>query len=195
MVRRKVLLPLIAGLCLIVISLGLVLFFQIRMQSGWKSAQEAVNRLSQLLPEKTLGVPGSYSDPLMPALQIEGVDYAAILKIPALDMTLPVADQWDSSRLDRSPARFFGSAYDNTLVIGGTDNAMQFGFCDTIDQGVTITVTDMTGAEFTYTVARVDRSESAETPWLCQENWDLTLFCREQYAMTYIAIRCIAAYK
>lgn len=195
MVKRKFLLPLIAGLCLIVLSLGLVLFFQIRMQSGWKSAQRATQQLSRLLPEKTVGVPGSYGDPLMPALEIEGVDYTAILEIPALGITLPVADQWDSSRLHRSPARYFGSTYDNTLVIGGTDNAKQFGFCDTIDQGVTITVTDMTGAEFTYTVARVDRAKHAQTQWLCQEDWDLTLFCRELYSMNYLAVRCVLAYK
>lgn len=195
MVKRKFFLPLIAGICLIAVSLGLVLFFQIRMQMGWKNSQQAADKLSQMLPDKTLGVPGSYADPLMPVLQIKDVDYAAILEIPALGITLPVADQWDSSRLHRSPARFFGSAYDSTLVIGGADNAKQFGFCDTIDQGVTVTVTDMTGAEFTYTVARVDRSKSAETQWLCEEDWDLTLFCRELYSMNYLAVRCIAAYK
>lgn len=195
MVKRKFLIPLIAGICLIVVTLGIVLFFQIRMHMGWKHSQQVTEQLSQLLPEKTLGVPGSYADPLMPVLQIKDKDYCAILQIPALDITLPVADQWDSDQLHRSPARFFGSAYDGTLVIGGADNAKQFGFCDTIDQGVTVTITDMTGAEFTYTVARVDRSENAETQWLCQEDWDLTLFCRELYSMNYLAVRCIAAYK
>ena len=195
MVKRKFFLPLIAGICLIVVSLGLVLFFQIRMQMGWKNSRQVVDQLSQMLPDRTPGVPGSYPDSLMPVLEIEETDYCAILKIPALDITLPVADQWDSSRLHRSPARFLGSAYDSTLVIGGADNAKQFGFCDTIDQGITLTVTDMTGAEFTYTVARVDRSESAETQWLCEEGWDLTLFCRELYSMNYLAVRCIAAYQ
>ena len=79
------------------------------------------------------------------------------------------------------------------MVIGGADDPRQFGFCDEIDLGVTVTVTDMTGAEFTYTVSRVDRSSSAEASWLTDAQHDLTLFCRDQYSMEYLAVRCRAA--
>ena len=195
MKKRKFSMPVILGLVLVLCSLCLVLFFQIRTRLGAQTCQQTAETLSAMIPERSAGVPGSYLQPRMPVLQIDSADYVALLEIPSLDITLPVADQWDSNRLSYSPARFFGSAYDGTLVIGGTDGPGQFRFCDKIDQGVTLTVTDMTGGQFTYTVARVDRSKEAETQWLTQSDWDLTLFCRDQQTLDYLAVRCISDYR
>ena len=113
-----------------------------------------------------------------------------MLELPAIGLTLPVADAWDSGDLYAGPRRFFGSAYDRSLVIGGADQEGQFAFCSKVDIGAMLTVTDMTGAQFHYTVTRVDRAEHAETAWLTQPGHDLTLFCRAAYSMEYIAVRC-----
>ena len=118
-----------------------------------------------------------------------------MLEVPAFGLALPVADQWDSKNLHFPPGRFSGSAYDNTLVIGGADSQGQFSFCDKIDNGAVITVTDMTGVRFTYTVFRVDRAKHAESQWLVADDYDLTLFCRDAYSMEYIAVRCISVLK
>ena len=89
-------------------------------------------------------------------------------------------------------SRFAGSAYDGTLVIGGPDHPKQFGFCDQIDPGAAITLTDMTGGQLSYTVVRVDRREQADAGWLQDPEYDLTLFCRDTLSMTCIAVRCQA---
>jgi len=126
----------------------------------------------------------------MPVLVFNDVDYVALVEIPSINLTLPVADGWNSRKLYRSPARFYGSCYDHSLVIGGADNSHQFSFCDKIDTETVITVTDMTGTQFSYTVSRVDRSKSAESNWLICSDYDLTLFCRDTNSMEYIAVRC-----
>lgn len=193
MKKRKGSVPLLLGLALILCSLGLMLFFYVRLQVGSADCQKTATVLSQMLPDRAAGIPGSEPDTAMPVLQLEGTDYVALLEIPSLGITLPVADRWDSSLL--SPARFFGSVYDHTLVIGGADDPRQFGFCDKIDTGVSLTVTDMTGAEFTYRVTRVDRSKSADTHWLSPQEHDLTLFCRDQFSTDYVAVRCEFAFE
>ena len=190
MKKRKFPIALILGAALLLVSLALVAIMHIRVHTGAKSCGEILAKMDSLLPERSAGVPDTYTIANMPVMEIDGNDYAALLRIPSLDVALPVADEWNSGKLHNCPARFWGSAYNGTLVIGGADSSYQFSFCDKIDNGTTVTVTDMTGAEFNYTVARVDRSKNAEGEWLRSEEHDLTLFCRDTYSMEYIAVRC-----
>ena len=191
--RRKPFL-LILGTCLIVFSLCCVIVVQLQQYNGTRNCQEVVVEMNKLLPDRTPGVPGAYSDSVMPVLEINGADYVALLEIPAQGVVLPVSDQWNSMGLSNSPARFSGSAYDKSLVIGGVDHPRQFGFCDEIEHDAVLNITDMTGAQFSYIVSRIDRSKHAQTQWLQNEEYDLTLFCRSAYSMEYIAVRCILAY-
>ena len=193
--KRKRPLLIVLGICLILVSLCLMLIFGIRMHTGTQKSKKVLSQITALLPERTQGLPGIYPYSTMPVLEIDGVDYVVMLEIPAFGVILPVADQWDSKNLHSAPTRFSGSAYDHTLVIGGADYPGQFSFCDKIDNGAVITVTDMTGARFTYTVFRVDRAKHAESQWLLSADYDLTLFCRDAYSLEYIAVRCVSNLK
>ena len=181
---KQKLLPII-GLCLILGSLFWILGLRLQTQADQNRCQTLAGQLEAMLPERTPGLPDPEAG--MPALEIEGRDYVALLEVPGFGVLLPVEDPWNN-RL-RTPARFSGSAWDE-LVIGGPE--AQFYFCEKIDPGAQILLTDMTGAEFTYTVTRVDRAREARREWL--EGWDLTLFCQDSYAMEYIALRCELAY-
>ena len=192
--KRRIPFLLILGTCLIVFSLCCVIVVQLQQYNGTRNCQEVVVEMNKLLPDRTPGVPGAYSDSVMPVLEINGADYVALLEIPAQGVVLPVSDQWNSMGLSNSPARFSGSAYDKSLVIGGVDHPRQFGFCDEIEHDAVLNITDMTGAQFSYIVSRIDRSKHAQTQWLQNEEYDLTLFCRSAYSMEYIAVRCILAY-
>ena len=194
MKKGKFPIVLVLGICLVVISFALIVGLQIRTHIGANESRKVVTRMSELLPERTAGVPGISPNPNMPVLEIHDVDYVALIEIPSLNLALPVADAWNSQKLYSSPARFYGSCYDNSLVIGGSDNSHQFSFCDKIDNGTVIIVTDMTGTQFSYTVSRVDRSKSAESNWLISRDYDLTLFCRDALSMEYVAVRCSFMY-
>ena len=194
MKKGKFPIVLVLGICLVVVSFALIVGIQIRTHLGANESQKVVTRMSELLPERTVGVPEISSNPNMPVLEINDVDYVALIEIPSLNLTLPVADAWNSQKLYNSPARFYGSCYDHSLVIGGADNSYQFSFCDKIDNGTVIIVTDMTGTQFSYTVSRVDRSKSAESNWLISRDYDLTLFCRDTLSMEYVAVRCSFMY-
>ena len=194
MKKGKFPIVLVLGICLVVISFALIVGLQIRKHIGADQSRKVVTRMSELLPERTVGVPELSSNPNMPVLEINDVDYVALIEIPSLNLSLPVADAWNSQKLYNSPARFYGSCYDHSLVIGGADNSHQFSFCDKIDNGTVIIVTDMTGTQFSYTVSRVDRAKSAESNWLICRDYDLTLFCRDALSMEYVAVRCSFMY-
>lgn len=193
MKKRKCPVILIIGACLVLISLSFMIAYQIRLQMGARQSQTIASKINEILPERTVNAPG-IPDAVMPALQLEDKDYVALIEIPSFGLVLPVADRWDSGKLSISPARFFGSAYDDTLIIGGIDHKEQFGFCDQISHGAFVTVTDMTGSQFSYTVSKVERSKHAQSQWLVNQDFDLTLFCHDIYSMEYIAVRCNLAY-
>ena len=192
--KGKFSLVLCLGVALVAISFFIVVVFLVQEHIGTNKIRATLAKMEELLPERCDGVPGTYSNLNMPVLQIDGVDYVALLEISSLRVSLPVADKWERDKLFYSPARFCGSAYDHTLVIGGMDGAHQFGFCDEIDRGTLITITDMTGSRFTYKVDRVDRAKNADNTWLTGSDYPLTLYCRDTYSLEYIAVRCDFVY-
>lgn len=183
-------LPLVLGVILILAALSLLLVMQFRAESGLRHSKQVAEALNAMLPERTAGIPQETAEDTMPVLEYDGEDYAALLEIPVYGLTLPVLNQWDSRNLYAAPRRFGGNAAAGTLVIGGADHPGQFAFCSSIEPGMTVTVTDMTGAQFSCRVSRVDRADHAESAWLMQPEFDLTLFCRDRDSMEYIAVRC-----
>lgn len=193
--KRKKNLLLLSGICLILASFCFMMFFGIRAHIGTKKSQKLLSQITALLPKTTQSAGEAYQDAGMPVLALDGTDYVAVLEVPAYGVALPVADCWDSKTLYCTPGRFSGSAYNRTLIIGGADAPGQLSFCDQIENGSVITVTDMTGVRFSYTVSRVDRADHAQAQWLMSDDYDLTLFCRDAHSSRYIAVRCLASAK
>lgn len=181
------------GFLLILSGLGLFLFSQIQTGKAQSDCERIVAQIQSVLPEAQAGVMDSYSSMAMPVLQIGGQDYVCLIRIPAFGMELPVGSSWNSGRVSQFPCRFSGTVYDGSLIIGGADQPGQFDCFDQLDPGCEITVTDMTGAEFTYTVFRIDRSRSADAEVLNRYDADLTLFVRDSYSLEYLIVRCEAA--
>lgn len=195
MSRRKTSVFLTVGIILLILSATAIAVLQVRIFIGEKRCISVAARLEELLPERTVGTPEDYTGVDMPVLELDGVDYVAILEVPSFGISVPVADKWSSRGLFDTPARFYGSAYEHSLVIGGADVAHQLYFCDKIDNGAELTVVDMTGVSFSYTVTKVERSKSADIDRLSEGEHSLTLFCRDTYSMEYVLVRCDPGYR
>ena len=83
MKKRNISISLIVGVGLVLVSMIWLLVFQIRIHVGDQRCERIILQMELLLPEKTVGVPGGYLDSQMPVLEIEHVDYVAMLEIPA----------------------------------------------------------------------------------------------------------------
>lgn len=163
-------------------------FWQSREAEG--QSDQYVQAIEELLPERSSGFPGMYSNPQMPSLQVEGEDFVALMEIPAFGTTLPVGSTWDAGKTDVFPCRFWGSLYDSTMIIGGSAHPGQFDFFDRLEPGAAITVTDMMGCEYAYCVARIDRVRSASYERLSEGDFPLVLFAPNQFATEYLIVRC-----
>ncbi len=183
---------LILGGCLLLLcSLGLFIYEQVAAGIARKTTADMVARLEEILPPESMGVMDTYSSMQMPSIEMDGVNIIGILKIPAQDVALPVGAVWDTKTRTSFPRRFSGTVYDGSLIVGGYDQKGQFDCLKKMDVGDIVTVTDMTGAEFTYTVQRIERKKSVQAEVLADGTSILSLFVRDEYAMEYIVVRCV----
>ena len=174
------------GFALLALSLGMLLLLHFGDTKAQEDAETLLQQLDILLPPPTPGVPDTYRVPVMPTLEVGGRDVVAIVEIPAFGLRLPVLGSWEAGNALGIPRRFSGSAYSGDLIIGGS--AAQFACVAQIPAGTQVTVTDMTGAVFSYTVSRIGRSTSADTATLSGSS--LTLFARQTHSLEYILLRC-----
>ena len=181
---------LLAGIVLILCSCALLFAFQFRVHRGQFLSEDLAANIASLLPERTEGYPGMYTDPDMPVLQLDGTDFCGLLEVPAYGLTLPIGGNWDKAALSSYPCRFWGSVYGDSLILGGADQDGQFAFCAQTNPGDFVTVTDMLGNTFHFRVARVDRSDTAEFEKLSAGDYPLTLFTRSTFGLEYIIVRC-----
>ncbi len=181
----------VLGCLLVMGSLGILLTNHLLAQQAQKANAEVVQIMEEILPEKWEGSMESRLDMAMPVLEIGRKDYAALVDIPALGLTLPVKDRWEGERAFACPRRFCGTVYDGSLVIGGADQPGQFGGLANLPLGTVVTITDMSGAVFSYAVDRIERTSSASAEILTDPDADLTLFGRNTYGLEYILLRCV----
>lgn len=179
------------GVLLLACSLGILLYTQFSAQKAQKTSADIVARLEEILPPKSVGVVDDYSSMQMPVLELDGAELIGVVEIPEWNVVLPVGSTWDTRTIYSFPQRFSGTVYDSSLIVGGMDQAGQFDCLKKMDVGNTVIVTDMTGAQFSYTVERIERKKSAEAEVLEDAQSNLTLFVRDEYSMEYIIVRCM----
>ncbi len=180
------------GIILVVGSVVLLAVSWIMTGMAQDKAESIVQKLCEVLPERSDGITDRFSDMNMPVLEIDGEDFIALIEVPEFDVILPVGNEWDSSVVSAYPGRIMGSVYDGSLMIGGNDQTAQFDFFRKIEIGTNVIVTDMTGAEFSYSVYRVKISGSADIgpdDYLI-ENPDLILYTMDAYSGEYIEVFC-----
>ena len=179
-----------AGVVLIAVSLGGLLAWQILEKNTEENTAAILAQLDNILLPRSEGLPEDYRVMQMPVLQVDGQDIVGILEIPDFGIRLPVCAGWDQGSAWGIPRRFSGSVDDGSLVIGGSDQPGQFACFDRIANGTQITIVDMTGAVFSYTVTQVQRSDSVPAEFLTDGSGALTLFMRDIHTMDYIILRC-----
>lgn len=180
----------VAGFLFLVLSAVLVLAFFGKRIYGARQTVQIIQQIEKNIPNRETGMTREDADVQMPVYEIGGEEFIGLLEIPAYDLTLPVSADWEEKQLNAYPCRFWGSTYNDTLIVGGADAEGQLDVLSMLDLGDEIFVLDLTGAEYAYCVERIDRSQSAEAEKLYDPEDDLTLFVRDTYGLDYIIVRC-----
>lgn len=127
----------------------------------------------------------------MPVQTIDGQDYIGVLSIPAYDLELPVISQWSYPSLKIAPCRYSGSAYTNDLVIAAHNYPSHFAVLSKLEEGDSLSFTDMDGNVFLYEVALREILSPADVEEMTGSEWDLSLFTCNASGQSRITVRCV----
>lgn len=175
---------------IIVSCAGLYLFSAYSAKKNTDENTDAAVFIGEILTASYPGQQEQLSDVRMPVINFDGTDYSALLDIQAHSVHIPVRSSWQNQFSDPSPCRFRGSCYDGSLIIGGADFKGQFDFISDIDIGEKVTVTDMTGAVFTFTVDAVRHSKDIDNDLKKSGEYDLLLFSNSRRSHDHIIVCC-----
>ncbi|HBL40282.1 MAG TPA: sortase [Ruminococcaceae bacterium] len=183
------------------LTLGVVLLLACVAFIGYNIYQtENANEVSaQIASEIKITVPNAekaeYNHPKteMPEKQVDGTSYIALLDIPKLKLTLPVASTWSKAQLKKTPCCYSGSLYADNFVIAGHNYRSHFKHISKLVNGDSVRLTDMNGTVFEYEVDAVDVLEPTAIEEMTAGNWPLTLFTCNPSGTYRIAVRCRAA--
>ena len=209
--KQEGLLLITIGLLLIAAALFLVsynLYDELRAE---QSARQAVTQLDAYLPAEAAPEAPSDStgdqEPLvsdertaipdyvlspnmeMPVETINGIDFTGVLRIPALELELPIISEWNYPNLKTAPCRYSGSAYLNNLIICGHNYTSHFGTLKNLWEGDIATFTDMDGNVFTYKMVERETLNPTDIEGMESGNWDLTLFTCTVGGQSRVTIR------
>lgn len=126
----------------------------------------------------------------MLTLPLNGYRYIGVLEIPALELSLPVMEDWDYDRLNISPCRFTGNLYDGDLVLCAHNYPQHFGNLKELDVGAAVRFTDAEGNVFRYEVKTIDSVGGDDLDGMLGGEWDLTLFTCTTSGQTRYVVRC-----
>lgn len=160
-------------------------------RAGEESAQVMVRLRQEMeqaaLPEETRTEPeqspGAEETPLpdpagreMPTLEIDGQTYIGYLELPTLGLSLPVMSEWSYPKLRVAPCRYWGSAYDDSLVILAHNYDRHFGRLQELATGDPVQFIDADGVIYQYTVEKQEILEKPDVEKMVDSGYDLTLF-------------------
>lgn len=112
----------------------------------------------------------------MPVENIDGIDYIGVLRIPTLELELPIISEWSYQKLKIAPCRYSGSAYQDDLIIAAHNYNSHFGNLKNLREGDTAIFTDMDGNVFTYEMVELEILQPTDIEGMESGEWDLTLF-------------------
>jgi sortase A len=121
---------------------------------------------------------------------IDGEVYIGLLGIPALDLALPVMNDWNYSKLKISPCRYSGDVSDDNIVIAAHNYRRHFGSIHRLTRGAELTFTDAGGNTISYAVARIETLEATDVEGMTAGDYDLTLFTCTYGGVARVAVRC-----
>ena len=182
--KKGIILMSLGGL-LILGALGLTLYNRWDESRAASSAADVVLQVQEHIPEPekpelptvTVQTPDWVLNPFMemPVKTVDGLEYVAILDIPGLEISLPVLSEWSYPGLKKAPCRYTGSAYEENLTLVAHNYQSHFGGLPSLNPGDPITVTDMDGNVFSYTVAELNTIQPTAVEEVTGSNYPLVL--------------------
>ncbi len=183
----------IFGAALLITALSLLIWNRQEDKKAGQSAELILPKIVEQANENNEGNPPQHPDSNtadMKTVKIDGYDYVGYLTIPALNLELPVMNEWDYKRLKISPCRYSGSAKTGDMVIAAHNYTKHFGRLSKLTQGDEIYFTDMNGKKYSYCVQTVESLTPTAIEEMTSGEYELTLFTCTYGGKSRITVRC-----
>lgn len=175
---------------------ALLLFSENRREDirAGQDAESLLARVEAAVVSAPTEIPSAPTEPTLapelPVVVIDGYGYVGYLQIPALELTLPVMDQWDYGRLKKAPCRQLGSSRTGDLVIAAHNYSTHFGKLKKLVAGDAVIFTDMDHITNTYAVAEVRTVDPEDVEAVVNSGYPLVLYTCTPGGKTRVAVFC-----
>ena len=183
----------VLGVLLMLAAGGLYAYNRYEDAHAGAEAQTVVQDLEEKVVEKTETAAASTPEEMtaeLPSVFVDGYDYVGVLTIPALDLRLPVMQDWSYPKLKIAPCRQYGSSRTNDLVIAAHNYESHFGKIGTLAVGDEVRFTDMDGIDNYYSVQKVEVHDPTDVDAVKNSGYDLVLYTCTYGGKTRIVVFC-----
>ncbi|WP_049945356.1 sortase [Butyrivibrio sp. AC2005] len=126
----------------------------------------------------------------MKSVDVNGQSFIGIITIPAIDIRLPIQQEWSSTNAKTSPCRYKGSVYENNLIVAGHNYQRHFGNLKNLVAGDTIIITDIDGRQYYYQVTYIEEIGTYDVDAMDEGEWDFTVFTCTIGGASRVTVRC-----
>lgn len=178
----------VLGAALILAALSLFLWNRQEDRKAGLSVNEILPKLLEQLDGKN-AVADPYDD-RMTEVEIDGYGYIGYLRIPSLDLELPVMSEWDYTRMKLAPCRYSGGTKTDDLVIAAHNYTRHFGTLSRLSAGDMVYFIDMDGVTHYYKVQELEMLAATAVEDMTAGEFDLSLFTCNYGGQRRLTVRC-----
>ena len=200
------------GTALLLSALFLVIHNVLEDRSSGEQAEVILQSLKDEIPEYTEPVttmpiaenydlfaeyedePAEPTVPEMETITVDGNVYIGYISIPAIDIELPVLQNWSYPNLKIAPCRYVGNIYENDLIICAHNYTTHFGKIGNLHTDDEIILTDVSGKEWHYSVVNIEQLPGTaveDIKFGNADDWDLTLFTCTLGGQSRVTVRAV----
>ena len=183
-----------AGFLLFLAALGLFFHNEKIQEDAAKASENLMPQIVEAIkieqenPREPEAVPPEEKE--MISVGIDGQNYIGFIGIPALEIELPVMEDWDYEKLKIAPCRYSGSVYTDDFVVMAHNYKKHFGKLSQLVSGDTVSFTNMEGETTCYEVVSAEVLPENAVEEMTSGDFDLTIFTCTYTGESRIAVRC-----
>lgn len=126
----------------------------------------------------------------MPEKEFLGYSMIGTLRVPSVDIELPVLRDWSYDLLNVAPCRYSGSAPGGDMILMGHNYRSHFTPLHSVAVGAEVEFEDVNGIVYRYEVAQIQYLHKSEGE-LLPSDYPLTLFTCTAGGQNRIVVRCV----
>lgn len=176
--KRKGRFIMLLGVLFVLASLALTLYNSYTENRAADLSLQVLSALdmAEVQPQSELPDYVVNPDMQMRRKQIDGKYYVGTLSVPALNIKLPVMEEWSYENFKISPCVYEGTPYKDNFIVAAHNYRKHFGSLKNLQKGDKVTFKDMDGNVFNYEVLYTELLDNNDVEGMSSGEWDMSLF-------------------